>query len=357
MKLDDLYTDKQLICNSPISDICKAKPKTTNASTSDYVCLKIVDVDFKIPPHSIRREIKAIKALQDHDGIVKYIDDFQIYEDVILVLDYYSYNLSQLMKHKKYCRKRTRYNLDGGEGSNELKYILSNIIPQSQAKQFVTNLISAVKFIHANDIIHRDLKPSNLLFINDDITHPVIADFGVCYNLLDPPQDEPLMQKYTDVCTGIYKSPELLLSVTNYSFEVDIWSIAIVLTVFYSPDFKSVLIREDHSGGGGEGGEGGNNDDEELNDESNISDLHLLSCIFKVFGTPSYNRDDVGTDEEREELYWPELDDDNLHFKKFNLKKFKRMGLAEIIPKCEDEEVKQLFQKMTRYDRIKRSID
>ena len=358
MKLDDLYTDKQLIYNSVISNICKAKPKssnaiaTTNASTSNYVCLKIVDVDFKIPPHSIKREIKAIKSLQEHGGIVKYIEDFQIYEDVILVLKYYPFNLNQLIMNKKYCRKRTRYDL-GGDGSSNVKYTLSNIITQWQLKQLVTNLVSSIKFIHANDIIHRDLKPGNILFVDEDITKPVIADFGVCYNLLDPPEDEPLMQKYTDVSTSIYKPPELILGISNYSFEVDYWSLAIVLTILYSPDFKSILIRDDHVGVRADD----NDAAEEMNNESGISDLHLLSCIFRVFGTPTYNENDIHSDEDREQLYWPELDDDDLHFKKFNLKRFKRKSLAEIIPKCEDEEVKHLFQKMTRYDREKRLIE
>ncbi|KAI5954067.1 CSK1 [Candida margitis] len=365
MKLDELYTDKQLIYNSPISDICKAKPKdassSSSSSASSYVCLKIVDVDFKIPPHSIRREIAVIKALQDHDGIVKYIGDFQIFEDVVLVMDYYPFNLNQLMMSQKYCRKRTRYNLDGDgdEGSSQLSYTLSNTIPQSQVKQFLTRLISAIRFIHSNNIIHRDLKPSNILFINDDITHPVVADFGICYNLLDPPDDEPLMQKYTDVCTGIYKSPELLLGITNYSFEADIWSAAIILTILYSPNFKSILIREDGGGGSGSGsGSGGGDDDgEEMNNESSISDLHLLSCIFKVFGTPVYDKSEAETDEDKQQLYWPELDNDELHFKKFNLKRFKRMSLAKIIPRCDDEEVKSLFQNMTQYDRKKRSLE
>lgn len=355
MKLDDLYTDKQLIYNTPISDICKAKPKQTSiTSTSDYVCLKIVDVDFKIPPHSIKREIVAIKSLQDHHGIVKYIDDFQIFEDVVLVLEYYPYNLNQLMRSKKYCRKRTRYNLDGGgEGSNGVKYTLSNLISPPEAKQFVTKLISAVQFIHDNNIIHRDLKPNNILFINDDIGQPIISDFGVCYNLLDPPEDEPLIQKYTDVCTGIYKAPELLLNITNYSFEIDIWSVAIIMTILYSPDFKSILVREDHSSGSSVN-DGEEEEEEELHNESSISDLHLLSCIFKVFGTPTYKKYELQTDEERDEMYWPELNNDDCHFKKFNLKRFQRMGLDKIIPKCEDEEMKQLFQKMTRYDREKR---
>ncbi|KAI3403629.2 CSK1 [Candida oxycetoniae] len=351
MKLDDIYTEKQLIYNSPISDICKAKPvnrviDNDDDSTDDstWVCLKIVDVDFKIPPHSIRREIEAIKRLQPHKGIVHYIKDFQIIDDVILVERYYAMNLSQLINSERYCKKRIKYNLN--EPSEQPKCVLTNIINPIEIQQFLTVFIDALHFIHANEIIHRDIKPSNILFASNELKNPVIADFGICYDYKSPPLDEPIHEKYIDVCTGIYKSPELLLGMTNYSYEIDVWSLGIILTILYSKNFKSVLLQ----------GEGEELD--EMNNESSISDLHLLSCLFKNFGTPYYDegKEDSKADEEdeEEELLWKELSNDEYHFKKFNLKKFKRRPIDELIPICNDDLIKKLFIGMIRYDREKR---
>ncbi|CAK9440263.1 uncharacterized protein LODBEIA_P43630 [Lodderomyces beijingensis] len=362
VKLDELYTEKQLIYNSPISDICKAKP--VNSGAAAVVCLKIVDVDFKIPPHSIHREIEAIKKLQSHRAIVEYIDHFQIIDDMILVEQYYDMNLSQLMTHvAKYSRKKTRLNLE-----NPLlapSYTIWNNIASDDVRGFLTSMSDGLRHIHGHGIIHRDIKPSNILFKKKltsnggggdddddddvDITQPVIADFGVCYDTTNPPSDEPPLGKYIDVCTGIYKSPELLLGMTDYQYEIDVWALGVILTILYSPDFKSVLLR----GGCGQQEKGGEEDededgDEEMRNEMQISDLHLLSCIFNSFGTPHYEPDDD------EEMVWQELERDEYHFKKFNLKKHKRKAVGELIPRCHDEQVQLLFSKMTRYDRGKR---
>ena len=78
------------------------------------------------------------------------------------------------------------------------------------------------------------------------------------------------MAKYIDVSTGIYKAPELILGITNYEYEIDIWSLGIILTGLYSENFQSVLVK----------------DDKELTNDSHVSDLYLLNQIFENFGTP-----------------------------------------------------------------------
>ncbi|KAI5951925.1 CSK1 [Candida jiufengensis] len=346
MKLDDLYTNKTLIYNSPFSDICKVKPIpespyiTENQKTKQYVVLKIVDLDFKIPPHSITRELEVLKKLQHHQkkdgyvGIIEYLNDFQIIDDKFLVLDFYPFTLNQLIQTPKYMSKTLKFGSIDEKG--DMKHIIKNKINNSDIKIFLQNLINSIKFIHSNEIIHRDLKPSNIFFKDDDITQPIIGDFGCCYNLQNPPEDEPFDLKYVDISSSIYKSPELLLGITNYSYEVDYWSIGIILTILYSKNFKSILIKNEN----------------ELNNDSQINDLHLLVCIFKTFGTPTYLKED----ENDENLYWPELNNDDLHFKKFNLQKLPRLSISEILPNSNDEYVEKLFSNLIRYDRSKRKM-
>lgn len=327
MKLSDYYIDKELIYNSAISDIYTAIDKFNNLP----VCLKIVDEDFSLPPHSIHREILILKTLRPHPNIIEYFNDLKIYDDVILVTKLYRYDLSQLIEITKYCKRTTRfiYGINGNLVSNQ--YTLANEIEEKDIKLWLKSMSSGLEFIHSQGIIHRDIKPSNIFFARDDITQPIIGDFDICYDLKLPPKDEPPMAKYIDVSTGIYKAPELILGITNYEYEIDIWSLGIILTGLYSENFQSVLVK----------------DDKELTNDSHVSDLYLLNQIFENFGTPNL------TDFE-DELFCDEYNNENLHFKKFNLQKYPRKDWDIILPRCNDDLMKEIFTKMIRYDRGKR---
>ncbi|RLV95822.1 Serine/threonine-protein kinase CAK1 [Spathaspora sp. JA1] len=326
MKLSDLYTDKKQIYTSHISDIYSAKDVTNNT----IVCLKVVDIDFSLPPHDIKREIQLVKRLSPHSRIIEYINDLQILDDIILVTKLYKYNLSELVKLPRYCKRTTKYDFARGTHS----YIDRNIIEESHIKQWLKQMSSGLAYIHKSGIIHRDIKPSNIMFANDDITEPIIGDFGISYDVNGVNQDEPLKEQYIDVCTGIFKAPELLLGITDYLYEIDIWSLGIILTILYSPNFESILTKKDN--------ELTNNEIECV-----ISDLHLLSNIFKAFGTP--NVDDVNS-----ELYWGELTSKSSHFTKFKITQYDTLDNNQLIPRCNDQEVSSIFRKMIKYDRITR---
>ena len=59
-----------------------------------------------------------------------------------------------------------------------LKNLLANVIlPESQAKFYIAEMIVAVKSLHDLGFVHRDLKPDNFLF--DQHGHMLLADFGL----------------------------------------------------------------------------------------------------------------------------------------------------------------------------------
>lgn len=307
MKLTDYYIDKQLIYTSPISEIYKAIDMTTKS----LVCLKIMDEDFQPPPHSIIREISILKKFQSQSSkehIIEYLNDLKIFDDIILVTKLYEYNMNNLIKIPKYCKRMSRFQNDGN-----VSYKLINKIQDQDIKVWLKCMSQALRFLHDNGIIHRDIKPSNIMFINQDITNPILGDFGICYDINNPPLDEKI-EKHNDISSGIYKAPEVILD-NGYDFRVDIWSLGIILTILYSTDFKSVLEdKEDEEDGG----------------STDIGDLALLNRIIVNFGS------------------------EDLESKMLELPNYKRKPLNELLPRCQDEQIKELFNRMIEYDTKKR---
>lgn len=106
-------------------------------------------------------------------------------------------------------------------------------------REFFTQIVSAVLYLHQEKkIIHRDLKLSNILL--DDKYVCKIADFGLANMVIGN-------EEARTICgTPSYLSPEILCR-KAYGFEVDIWSLGIILYSFYSggkPPFEMNLENQ-----------------------------------------------------------------------------------------------------------------
>lgn len=78
-----------------------------------------------------------------------------------------------------------------------------------------------VNYCHRKNVLHRDLKPQNLLISKDRIVK--IADFGLARETGIPGKG------FThEVVTLWYRSPDVLLESTNYSENIDIWSVGCI---------------------------------------------------------------------------------------------------------------------------------
>ena len=87
----------------------------------------------------------------------------------------------------------------------------------------MSQLITAVKFIHDNGFIHRDIKPANIFLTTElDVK---LGDFGIvkfqAQNLT--------MNPVTNAGTDLYKAPEQFKDTNSTTKKVDIWSLGTVL--------------------------------------------------------------------------------------------------------------------------------
>ena len=146
------------------------------------------------------REIECLMASRECDEIVKLREVVvgHALEQVYLVMDFIEHDLKSLQEE-----------------------MLEPFLP-SEIKALMVQLLRGVHFLHDSWILHRDLKTSNLLLNNRGGLK--IADFGMARSY--GTSFAPMTQL---VVTLWYRPPELLLGASDYSSEVDMWSIGCIM--------------------------------------------------------------------------------------------------------------------------------
>lgn len=159
-------------------------------------------------------EIKIHKSL-DHPNIVKFEECFEDEENVYMVLE-----LCESGSLVDLIRRRKR-------------------LTELEAKVLLVQLIGASDWMHNHQVIHRDLKLGNIFL--DAEMNVKVGDFGLAA-LIENPGD----RKKTVCGTPNYIAPEVLFDPGNgHSFEVDIWSIGVILytLVVGKPPFQNKEIK------------------------------------------------------------------------------------------------------------------
>jgi|Transcript_21814 calcium/calmodulin-dependent protein kinase I len=112
--------------------------------------------------------------------------------------------------------------MEGGELFDRI--VEKDHYSEKEAAKTISPIVDAIKYCHEMGIVHRDLKPENLLYAtNDDAAIIKISDFGMARFY-----DDDVM---TTACgTPSYVAPEILGG-RGYGFEVDIWSVGVVLYI------------------------------------------------------------------------------------------------------------------------------
>ncbi|WUR03270.1 glycogen synthase kinase-3 beta (GSK3B) [Vairimorpha necatrix] len=164
------------------------------------------------------RELEIFKKIQ-HENIVKL--QYYNYEEetskgryLNLFMEYHPYNLETLI-----LDRNIKYN----------KFI----------KDWTSQIISALDYLHSRGICHRDIKPANLL-LTDRLNRIVICDLGSAKVLEKGKNNIPY------VCSRYYRSPENILGIETYDCKIDIWSAGCVLVECHTKEtlFKGSGNRE-----------------------------------------------------------------------------------------------------------------
>ena len=99
-------------------------------------------------------------------------------------------------------------------------------------------IVNALKYLHQHRVIHRDLKLGNL-FINEKMEVKV-GDFGLAAKI-----DFDGERKRTICGTPNYIAPEVLEGKTGHSYEVDIWSLGVIIytLIIGKPPFETTDVK------------------------------------------------------------------------------------------------------------------
>lgn len=308
------FTEKKRIRSTRFADVYTAHCSERNTT----VALKVTSPDDERPPHCSRDEIRLLEQLahSQHRNVAVLLTTFtQDVTDTVLVFPCYAFTLVEWLKHHATkLRARSRYLIDTTTTARTTTEYTSTL-SASAALEVVKGLASGLCYLHAHQVIHRDIKPENIMFQGYNAV-PIIIDFGISYQYPDNFGKEPASRKICDVSTGVYKAPELLFGIADYSYGVDIWALGIVMTMIYSKNVKPIFDDED------------------------IVDFRLMGMIFSAFGVPSLET-------------WPEASKSSSFANLQLTASPPAKPLEELLPSADDS-VRAAFHKMMVYDSSKR---
>lgn len=177
--------------------------------THGYVCaLKVMDkkelIEYKVEKQ-FRREVEIQSNLR-HPNILRLYGHFHDATRVYLIIEYVA--CGELFK---VLRKEGRFS-------------------EPKSAKYISQMASALAYLHSKHIIHRDIKPENILLGLDG--NIKIADFGWSVHSTS--------NRRTTMCGTLDYLPPEMVEAKEHDYRVDIWSLGVLTYEFLvgNPPFE-----------------------------------------------------------------------------------------------------------------------
>ena len=167
------------------------------------------------------KQLYAIKAL-DLEQIKKEKLEIcvELEKNVLLKTDHpFIMKMVKYLKNENYIFFINEY-IKGKELWDVIRDI--GLLNKEQTQFYIASMLLAINYLHKKKIIYRDIKPENVMVNSKGYIK--IIDFGTVKEIKD--------RTSTVIGTSHYMAPEITKG-EGYSFEVDIWSIAICMYEFF----------------------------------------------------------------------------------------------------------------------------
>jgi len=99
---------------------------------------------------------------------------------------------------------------------------MKQAVPMLMVKLYVYQLSRALAYLHSGGTAHRDIKPQNLL-IDPTAQCLKLCDFGSAKKLVKGEANVAY------ICSRYYRAPELIFGATEYTPQIDVWSMGCVM--------------------------------------------------------------------------------------------------------------------------------
>jgi len=159
----------------------------------------------------IRRELDILHMLSESDTIVRLVDYFESSLQSIILTEY----------------------LTGGELFERISSREYNLT-EEKCREFVTQVVTGLIFIHGKGVLHLDMKPNNIVCVSrkeEDLRIKII-DFGLA-RCMDGEQSIPI----TTCGTPEFMSPEVM-KCTRASPASDMWSLGVIIFMMVTGGFS-----------------------------------------------------------------------------------------------------------------------
>ena len=146
--------------------------------------------------------------------------NLELEKSILLQIDHpFIMKLVKTLKNKNYVFFLMEY-IDGKELFDVIRDI--GLLNKQQTQFYGGSLLLAIEYLHERKFIYRDIKPENIMVCYKN-GYLKLIDFGTAKRITD--------RTSTIIGTPHYMAPEVIIG-GGYSFQVDIWSIAICMYEF-----------------------------------------------------------------------------------------------------------------------------